>query len=190
MAEVTRWLPRTVVSALRKASRVTCAFCSARPAALFEPSSMSASARCSTETYSSFRRLASESAASSSCESRCVTKTCPGAVPGPVDFGRRDNSASISRSTSSGTRRHAQSAGAPVRSAGSIAPPASARRPPRCGRAAGPASGPRSGLPVTSGSGGSGPCDQSPLGAGGRWRSAASSWSIRSRRSITRPSAA
>ena len=45
------------------------------------------SRRCSTETYSSLSRFASRSAASSSRDSRWVTKTWPGAAPGPVTRG-------------------------------------------------------------------------------------------------------
>jgi hypothetical protein len=49
MAEITRWLPRTLVSTPRTASRVAPYSLSSRPAAVAEPSSTSASSRCSTD---------------------------------------------------------------------------------------------------------------------------------------------
>ena len=67
VAEVTRWLPRTAVSACRNAvaGQPVLRAAAARPRSL-TPSSSSARSRCSTETYSSLSRLASRSAASSS----------------------------------------------------------------------------------------------------------------------------
>ena len=50
VAEVTRWLPRTVVKAARKVSRVTPWLVRTRPAALVDPSSERAITRCSTDT--------------------------------------------------------------------------------------------------------------------------------------------
>ena len=50
LAEVTRWLPRTVVKAARKVSRVTPWLVRTRPAALVDPSSERAITRCSTDT--------------------------------------------------------------------------------------------------------------------------------------------
>ena len=74
IAEVTRWLPRTAVSAGRNAvpGDAVLARAAARPRCA-EPSSSRASSRCSTETYSSLSRSASRSAASSSRASRWVT---------------------------------------------------------------------------------------------------------------------
>src|SRR4029450_8455522 len=88
MAEVTRWLPRILVRAVRNWARVSpCSF-RRRRAAVPAPSSTSASTRCSTDTYSSLRRVASRSAASSSRARRWVPITCPGGAPGPVTPGR------------------------------------------------------------------------------------------------------
>ena len=88
MAEVTRWLPRILVSACRKPSRVRPSWVSRRPAAVVEPSASIAMMRCSTETYSSLSLLASCSAVSSRRASRCVILICPGFTPGPLTLGR------------------------------------------------------------------------------------------------------
>ncbi len=89
-----------LVSALRNESLVMPACLSSRPAAV-ELSSARASRRCSTDTYSSLRRLASRSAASSRWARRWVTKTWPGAAPGPVTFGlvRESSSRTAARSS-------------------------------------------------------------------------------------------
>ena len=75
IAEVTRWLPRMLVSACRNPSRVRPSSCSNRPPAEPAPSSISAMTRCSTETYSSLSRFASCWAVSNNRASRAVTRT-------------------------------------------------------------------------------------------------------------------
>ena len=159
MAEVTRWLPRIAVSACRNAvpgdARARAAAARPRVAA---PSSSSASSRCSTETYSSLSRLASRSAASSSRASRWVTKTWPGAAPGPLTRGRRaELGLQLGLRARPGRRRPARAAAARARRAGRAGPAAGARRRPRCGRSAAPWSARRAAPPATSGSAGSCP---------------------------------
>ena len=51
------------------------------------PSAIIASSRCSTETYSSFRRPASRSARVEQLVERRDTHSCPGAAPGPLAVG-------------------------------------------------------------------------------------------------------
>ena len=120
---VTRWLPRTPISAARKPSRVTPACASRRPPADSFPSSIWARAKCSTETYSSFSFLASSSALTNSCWSRRVTRV---SAPGPETRGR------LPKSFSTSSTRSAVGISIRFSTAGKIPPSCSSSTSSRC----------------------------------------------------------